>query len=356
MSYYPDTSHYASPQRVVRTAVQVVAPHTLGGGNPPEHLTPKRKRQCNCKNSKCLKLYCECFASGSFCDQQACHCVGCCNNAEHADIRKRAIESTLERNPSAFRPKIAKNSPGSARSDSTGKHNKGCHCKKSGCLKKYCECFQANIYCSDNCKCQDCKNYDGCPARKRAAVAAAASPLRVSPGSFSELHQLTPGVENAPQLRPASTGFDAGFGQPSLGPRKRIRTPLEGVVHPVLLDSFCHRLLHISTQMQLKGPSTRSATPSPKSVPSPITIAKQEYARTISCMSPASSSLLCSERVTMSSPCPIQKNMRVLGGTSELYARQEEQILSETNAVFSHVLKMVEKKQLGPQGRMLNLA
>lgn len=52
----------------------------------------------------CVSRYCECFASRSYC--QDCNCVGCHNLPENEDAVRKAVASTLERNPAAFRAKI----------------------------------------------------------------------------------------------------------------------------------------------------------------------------------------------------------------------------------------------------------
>lgn len=35
---------------------------------------------------------------------------------------------------------------------------RNCNCKKSNCLKKYCECFNSGVKCTSSCKCEECKN------------------------------------------------------------------------------------------------------------------------------------------------------------------------------------------------------
>ncbi|TKR95609.1 hypothetical protein L596_009752 [Steinernema carpocapsae] len=62
------------------------------------------KKPCNCSKSQCLKLYCECFAAGELCVD--CNCKDCHNNMEFESDRTRAVKTTLDRNPNAFRPKI----------------------------------------------------------------------------------------------------------------------------------------------------------------------------------------------------------------------------------------------------------
>ncbi|KAJ1521300.1 hypothetical protein ONE63_002978 [Megalurothrips usitatus] len=154
----------------------------------PEPNGIKPRKPCNCTKSQCLKLYCDCFANGEFCFQCNCNC--CFNNLEHEEDRQRAIRSCLERNPNAFRPKIGKGIVGDGR-----RHNKGCNCKRSGCLKNYCECYEAKIACSNNCKCVGCRNIeddvDRRSLRELIEVSELDSPILLSGGLKKKSHQPT---------------------------------------------------------------------------------------------------------------------------------------------------------------------
>lgn len=125
------------------------------------------QKRCNCKRSKCLKLYCDCFAAGLFCNE-ACACQGCSNNSEHEEMVSSTKQLIETRNPLAFAPKVVhakgdlkENGENKHITPPSARHKRGCNCKKSRCLKKYCECYQAGVGCSLGCRCEECKNAYG---------------------------------------------------------------------------------------------------------------------------------------------------------------------------------------------------
>ena len=117
-----------------------------------------RPQKCACKNSKCLKLYCDCFSVGQKCD--GCNCQDCHNTEAFSAEIESARKSVIKRNPKAFAAKFVEESGNLViqTKDKSSKHARGCNCSKSRCIKNYCECWQMGITCNDKCKCVNCAN------------------------------------------------------------------------------------------------------------------------------------------------------------------------------------------------------
>eukprot|EP00826_Nyctotherus_ovalis_P029599 TRINITY_DN2343_c0_g1_i3.p1 TRINITY_DN2343_c0_g1~~TRINITY_DN2343_c0_g1_i3.p1 ORF type:complete len:318 (-),score=69.69 TRINITY_DN2343_c0_g1_i3:72-1025(-) len=104
-------------------------------------------KYCNCQKSKCLKLYCECFASRGYC--QGCSCVDCHNLKEFEAERANVWEKAIERNPFRIKRRLIESNEG---------EKTCCKCERSGCSKNYCECFKKGMKCGSECNCFKCGN------------------------------------------------------------------------------------------------------------------------------------------------------------------------------------------------------
>ncbi|CAJ0932190.1 unnamed protein product [Ranitomeya imitator] len=121
------------------------------------------------------------------------------------------FQACLDRNPEAFKPKIGKGKEG----ESDRRHSKGCNCKRSGCLKNYCECYEAKIMCSSICKCIGCKNFEESPERKTLMHLADAAEVRVQQQTAAKT-KLSSQISDL-LTRPAPS-LSSGGGNPAVRP------------------------------------------------------------------------------------------------------------------------------------------
>lgn len=98
-----------------------------------KEIDTKVKSCCSCIKTKCIKKYCECFATNKHCTN--CLCIDCRNKDIYIDYQKKEKET-----------------------NNTVKELVFCTCSKSGCNKKYCECFKEGLKCNIKCRCVNCLN------------------------------------------------------------------------------------------------------------------------------------------------------------------------------------------------------
>lgn len=201
---------------LLRTSMMLTIPSSLSlrWFHNTADVTHDTRARC-----RCLKLYCQCFSSSTTCGPK-CKCSDCHNSTQRAGSIDEARRHILLRNPAAFDAKVRPTYPpgfapahypgwmqaataahakspsasssqghpslpllspssssqpsahdGSVQPKFASRHEAveapppdvsrsgaGCKCRRTYCLKKYCDCYQNANHCSANCKCVDCKN------------------------------------------------------------------------------------------------------------------------------------------------------------------------------------------------------
>lgn len=156
-------------------------------------------------------MYCDCFRMSETC-RDTCNCMDCNNTEKYATVRNHARKQILDRNPEAFKPRVK---------EEAREHLTGCHCRKSACLKKYCECYNGNVTCTSRCRCLDCQNL---PREKKGGGGSGGSALTKTASVSNASTRSTPSHANAlkktasyPPALSASSAIATGPGGPVAG-------------------------------------------------------------------------------------------------------------------------------------------
>mmetsp|Transcript_32849 Transcript_32849/g.75627 ORF Transcript_32849/g.75627 Transcript_32849/m.75627 type:complete len:162 (+) Transcript_32849:1189-1674(+) len=107
-----------------------------------------------CTTNPCVYLH---FGQAEVCNTESCSCVACGNDSIYNRGREHAVMVALSRSTSAFaQSRPTKRERREAKMEST--NLRVCHCRKSRCVKKYCDCFFVGVRCNSRCQCLDCSN------------------------------------------------------------------------------------------------------------------------------------------------------------------------------------------------------
>ncbi|CAD8111839.1 unnamed protein product [Paramecium primaurelia] len=105
-------------------------------------------KPCHCTKTHCLQLYCSCFHNRRQCMSE-CKCNDCYNDGKHEEDVLKAVEQIKIKEQRASHHDL----------DSFDtKQVWGCKCKKTKCVKGYCECFIRGKKCTSHCQCTECEN------------------------------------------------------------------------------------------------------------------------------------------------------------------------------------------------------
>ena len=100
--------------------------------------------KCSCSKTNCNRYYCECYRSGLYCID--CNCKNCKNTPPKNYVSNRHQKITQTKSEIVT-----------------------CTCTKSGCNKKYCECYKNGSKCNSACRCVSCENSENFLNEKKIA-------------------------------------------------------------------------------------------------------------------------------------------------------------------------------------------